>query len=136
MISNIVMRKNKEIRKTKEMIHYDNARDFKNCNIFWPHFGPWTKYSATLHLDLLMVTSTYSDRYTRRNLESPMIPFWKIWFFFWRWSLNKNSNIKKKVYFSYVSALAPSSNMNIHTNCLWLMKHLYLSLYLSPWKTK
>ena len=34
MISDNVKRKNKEMRKTKEMIHYDNARDFKNCNIF------------------------------------------------------------------------------------------------------
>ena len=45
---------------------------------FSPHFGPCKKYSATLHLDLFVVTSTYSDRYTRRNLESPTIPFGKI----------------------------------------------------------
>ena len=120
--------------KNKQVIHYDdfwNARDFKNWNIFWPHFLSWTKDSTRLHLDLLMSYSQGFGLSKNVVFVSPYIPFLKLWFFFCHWLLNKNWKILKIWNFCYVWSLGMTINVKNIANWIWFIKLLYVDLHLS-----
>ena len=71
---------------------------------FWSHFGSWTTYTDSSHLDLLMTNHLDTDEHKKVGFASGMIWFSVLCIILWDWSLNKNDEFWKKVNFCYVSS--------------------------------